>query len=172
MTEGAGSPAETNLRAGDIANMGFARAADVPVVLVGDLDRGHVIASLVGGMDEAHGSWGQMGTEIACKSWLSGGRLVVNKATWFAHMFRTRADFSFPYAMSGNQVDQARKYSMELWLNDGWEGQVYSLAWLINKFKPLPGWHEPVGRDRLAHIRNSERAFYATHPRRDKVLPI
>ncbi|MBU1375666.1 MAG: cobyric acid synthase [Alphaproteobacteria bacterium] len=56
MVEGAGSPAETNLRANDIANMGFAHAADVPVVLVGDIDRGHVIASLVGAhvvLDEA-----------------------------------------------------------------------------------------------------------------------
>jgi len=48
LVEGAGSPAETNLRANDIANMGFAHAADVPVVLVGDIDRGHVIAALVG----------------------------------------------------------------------------------------------------------------------------
>ena len=48
IVEGAGSPAEVNLRAGDIANMGFARAADVPVVLVGDIDRGGVIAALAG----------------------------------------------------------------------------------------------------------------------------
>jgi adenosylcobyric acid synthase len=48
IVEGAGSPAETNLRAHDIANMGFAHAANVPVVLVGDIDRGHVIAALVG----------------------------------------------------------------------------------------------------------------------------
>lgn len=48
VVEGAGSPAEINLRSGDIANMGFARAAGVPVVLVGDIDRGGVIASIVG----------------------------------------------------------------------------------------------------------------------------
>ena len=48
LVEGAGSPAEVNLRAGDIANMGFASAAGVPVVLVGDIDRGGVIAQMVG----------------------------------------------------------------------------------------------------------------------------
>lgn len=59
VVEGAGSPAEVNLRANDIANMGFAQAAGVPVVLVGDIDRGGVIAQMVGtqavldGSDEA-----------------------------------------------------------------------------------------------------------------------
>ena len=48
LVEGAGSASEVNLRQGDIANMGFARAADVPVIVVGDIDRGGVIASLVG----------------------------------------------------------------------------------------------------------------------------
>ena len=48
LVEGAGSPAEINLRDGDIANMGFAKAAGVPVVVVGDIDRGGVIAALAG----------------------------------------------------------------------------------------------------------------------------
>ena len=48
LVEGAGSASEVNLRAGDIANMGFAEAAGLPVILVGDIDRGGVIASLVG----------------------------------------------------------------------------------------------------------------------------
>ena len=48
IVEGAGSPAEINLRVGDIANMGFAEAANVPVILCGDIDRGGVIAQVVG----------------------------------------------------------------------------------------------------------------------------
>ena len=48
LVEGAGSPAEINLRTGDIANMGFAEAAEVPVVLIGDIERGGVIAQLTG----------------------------------------------------------------------------------------------------------------------------
>jgi adenosylcobyric acid synthase len=51
LVEGAGSASEVNLRANDIANMGFARAADAPVILIGDIDRGGVIASLCGTAD-------------------------------------------------------------------------------------------------------------------------
>ena len=100
------------------------------------------------GMDEGHGSWGQYGTEIACKSWLSGGKLVTSKRTWYAHMFRTgnfRGAFthgSFPYPLSGNAQERARKYSQDLWLNDKWSKAKYPVSWLVDRFKPVPDWHE------------------------------
>lgn len=91
------------------------------------------------GLDEKHGSWGQFGTEIACKSWLSGGRHVVNTRTWFAHMFRTQKGFKFPYSLSAKQVNKARRYSQDLWKNNKWHLQKRPLQWLIDKFNP-PGW--------------------------------
>lgn len=96
----------------------------------------------LGGMDENHGSWGQFGTEIACKSWLSGGRHVVNKKTWFAHMFRTSKRFGFPYPISGKQVKKARKHSQKLWLGNSWPKAKHDLQWLIDKFAPVPDWDD------------------------------
>jgi glycosyltransferase involved in cell wall biosynthesis len=91
------------------------------------------------GMDEGHGSWGQMGVELACKSWLSGGRQVVNKRAWFAHLFRTQEGFGFPYPNPG--ITQARQYSKYLWIDGNWPKAKYPLSWLINKFAPVPDWN-------------------------------
>jgi len=98
----------------------------------------------LGGMDEESGSWGQFGTEIACKSHLSGGRHVVNKKTWFAHMFRTSSakGFGFPYKISGRQVAKARERSKYLWLGNNWDKAVHDLDWLIAKFSPVPDWDD------------------------------
>ena len=99
----------------------------------------------LGGVDEGHGSWGQMGVEIACKSWLSGGRQVVNKKTWFAHMFRTQGgDFKFPYPLRESEVEKAREYSRKLWKGDSWPKAIHPLWWMIEKFSPLPGWEEEL----------------------------
>jgi glycosyltransferase involved in cell wall biosynthesis len=103
----------------------------------------------LGGLDEKHGSWGQFGTEIACKTWLSGGKLITSKKTWFGHMFRT-GNFkgfgwrgsSFPYESTEEAQEKARIYSRDLWLNDKWDKAIHPLSWLVDRFKPVPGWHE------------------------------
>ena len=101
----------------------------------------------LGGMDEEHGSWGQFGVEVACKAWLSGGRHVVNKKTWFAHMFRTQGgDFGFPYPLSGRQVDRARKHSRSLWVDNKWPLAKHDLNWLLERFRPVPDWHDVPSR--------------------------
>lgn len=93
-----------------------------------------------GGCDTSHGGWGQQGIEVACKAWLSGGRLVVNKRTWFAHWFRG-SDGGFPYPISGREVANARKYSKDLWLNDKWDKAIRPFQFMLDKFNP-PGWDE------------------------------
>ena len=95
----------------------------------------------LGCLDEAHGFWGQFGTEIACKSWLSGGRQVVNKRTWYSHFFRV-GQLKFPYPLSGNAQERARIYSRDLWLNDKWPSAKRPLSWLIDHFKPVPTWND------------------------------
>lgn len=116
----------------------------------------------LGGLDEGHGSWGQFGTEVSCKSWLSGGRQVVNKRTWFSHLFRTQGgDFTFPYPQSGTAQDYARTYSQALWRGNRWPGQVRPLSWLIDRFAPVPVWHEPAGAPALAAIQDAGRTFVA-----------
>ena len=90
--------------------------------------------------DENHGSWGQMGTEIGCKTHLSGGRLLTNRNTWYAHLFRTQPGFGFPYPMSGSAQQTARDYSQWLWNGNNWAGQVYPLSAMLEKYWPIPGW--------------------------------
>lgn len=119
----------------------------------------------LGGLDEAAGSWGNFGTEIACKSWLSGGRHIVNRRTSFSHLFRTQGgDFGFPYPNPGSAIDRARKYSQDMWFNNKWSGQVYPLSWLVDKFSPVPGWSDPVGAKALKRITDQGLVFVNARP--------
>lgn len=93
--------------------------------------------------DENFGSWGSQGIEVAVKTWLSGGRVMVNKKTWYAHMFRTQGgDFSFPYPISGRQQQRAKEYARDLFFNNKWPQQKRPLSWLVEKFWPVKGWTE------------------------------
>jgi glycosyltransferase involved in cell wall biosynthesis len=97
--------------------------------------------------DESWGSWGQQGSEVALKTWLSGGRVICNMDTWYAHLFRTQHGFSFPYPQSGNGQHKAREISQDLFLNDKWDKAVRPLSWLLEKFwEPLQEVRDPEAR--------------------------
>ena len=92
--------------------------------------------------DESFGSWGSQGIEVAVKTWLSGGKVICNHKTWYAHMFRTKSQngFGFPYPQSGKQVDSAKKMARDLFFNNKWDKAIRPLSWLVEKFMPVPGW--------------------------------
>jgi glycosyltransferase involved in cell wall biosynthesis len=107
--------------------------------------------------DEKFGSWGNQGVEIAIKSWLSGGRLVVNRRTWFAHFFRV-GGIGFPYP-DGGRKERAVARSKELWFNNSWPKQVRPLSWLIDHFAPTKDWSTP-GNAVMAQVQEAGKEFY------------
>lgn len=90
--------------------------------------------------DEAMGNWGNQGIEVACKSWLSGSRVLVNHRTWYAHMFRTRAGFAFPWPVSGKDQHRVKKRVKDFLWSGKWSKQVHPVSWLVEKFWPVAGW--------------------------------
>ncbi len=113
----------------------------------------------LGMCDESIGSWGSQGIEVACKTWLSGGKVIVNHRTWYAHMFRTQgADFGFPYPLSGTETEQARQRVRELFFEGKWDKP---LSWLVKKFWPVPGWTQ----DDLEKLTPSKAIIYYTDNR-------
>jgi len=94
---------------------------------------------------EEFNSWGQQGVEVACKTWLSGGRVIGNRRTWYAHMFRTQGgDFGFPYHQEQSKVNENREYSRELFQRDNWPLAKRKFKWLLDKFNP-PDWEITKG---------------------------
>jgi hypothetical protein len=92
---------------------------------------------------ENFGSWGNEGIEIACRTWLFGGRVLVNHKTWYAHMFRTQGgDFGFPYHQGGKHVHRTKRRVWEYFLNKENPKQIYPVSWLVEKFWPVKGWDE------------------------------
>ncbi|MFF0310680.1 cobyric acid synthase [Streptosporangium sp. NPDC004379] len=126
--EGAGSPAEINLREGDIANMGLARAAGLPVVVVGDIDRGGVFAALYGTVALL---------EPADQALIAG--FVVNK-------FRGARELLEPALGMIRELTGREVYGVLPWLEGAWLDAEDSLA-LDNR--PAVGTRPPYGRQTL-----------------------
>ena len=92
---------------------------------------------------ERFGSWGNEGIEIACREWLTGGKVLVNHDTWYGHLFRTQGgDFNFPYKQAQNKVRETKKAVWDAIRNMEIPGQILPVDWLIERFAPVPGWTE------------------------------
>lgn len=102
--------------------------------------------------DEELGNWGNQGIELACKTWLSGGKVLVNHRTWYAHMFRTQGgDFGFPYHNGGRTVDKTKKNVWNLFKEFKFHKQIHPVSWLIEKFWPIPDWTEEKLKELKEH---------------------
>lgn len=91
--------------------------------------------------EESWGSWGSQGIEVACKTWLSGGRVLCNHDTWYAHLFRTQGgDFGWPFPMHQSDIDTTKAKAREYFFEGKWDKQTKPLGWLLEKFWPVPDW--------------------------------
>lgn len=86
----------------------------------------------LGGLhEEGYGTFIQEPVEVCLKTWLGGGKVMVNKNTWYAHRHR-----KFPRTYQGNrkEIEAGNKYSMEYWLSNRWEKRVHDIEWLLRRF--------------------------------------
>ena len=87
--------------------------------------------------EENYGTFSNEFQEIGLKCWLSGGRVLVNKKTWYAHLHKTEGR---GYALGAGQIEKGAVYTTRWLGNTAWHKQTLPIAWLIEKFWPIPGW--------------------------------
>ena len=92
--------------------------------------------------EENYGAFWNEAQEIGLKAWLSGGRVVTNKKTWYAHLHKGKKH-GRGYRMDGSWLTKGATFTKN-WLTFGkaWHKQTLPIEWLIEKFKPVPTWHD------------------------------
>lgn len=78
--------------------------------------------------------------ELANKTWLSGGKCMVNKATWYAHLHKGSRGRG--YLLNTKHMKRQRAFHIDYWFNNKWPQAIRSIEWLIERFWPIPGWPE------------------------------
>lgn len=92
-----------------------------------------------------YGNIAQEAQEISNKTWLGGGRLVVNKKTWYAHLHKGR-HYGRMYKLNDNEEVIAHNKAASFWMNNKWTERIHDIDWLIGKFWPIPTW-EPSWKE-------------------------
>ena len=88
--------------------------------------------------------------EIGLKTWLGGGKTMVNKKTWYAHLWKGqpyrqafREALGFEYTRVGaKELKTGNAFSVDYWMHNQWQARKHDLAWLIERFWPVPSWPE------------------------------
>lgn len=100
----------------------------------------HFDTCLGGALEEAgYGSFVQEFQEIGLKTWLSGGRVLVNKKTWYAHLHKGK-QYGRGYFIDKREMIRGAHFSADFWMNNRWKNRRYSIEWLVEKFWPVPTW--------------------------------
>lgn len=94
----------------------------------------------LGGMDGTHyGQFVREAQEIGLKTWLSGGAVFINKNTWYAHLHKGKIH-KRGYFLNSRSMQIGFDYCDDFWFNNRWDGAQHDLAWLIERFMPVPDW--------------------------------
>ena len=90
----------------------------------------------LGGLhEEGYGTFAVEQQEIGLKTWLGGGRVVINKNCWYAHIWRKLSQRPYP---PDDESNSGREYSARYWWENKWKDRVHDFDWLVEKFWPLP----------------------------------
>lgn len=114
--------------------------------------------------DENYGKFNHEAQEIHFRAQLSGGRLMVNKKTFYAHLHKGKKGKGYGFSREQYQQherdkEKARRYCLNYWLNNRWEGRIHDFKWLIDKFNP-PGWP----KDWEMRIHEDAKNDWSRHP--------
>jgi hypothetical protein len=104
------------------------------------VDRNHFLNKMGGFMNVDPFGHAQEPPYLGLKSWLSpwGGKLMVNKKTWYAHMHQDAT--SRGYIMSRDQTSLSYKIAVDYWMGNKWEERIHDFDWFVKKFLPMPTW--------------------------------
>lgn len=101
----------------------------------------------IGPLDDVnYGTFAQEFQEVGMKVWLGGGRVVINKKLYYAHLHKGK-QYGTGYGFSNKEWEawaaqnkRAHDYTIHFWMNDLWEKRIRNFEWLIEKFWPVPSW--------------------------------
>lgn len=99
---------------------------------------------------EGYGGFILDSEEMSNKCWLSGGRVLTQKGTWYAHLHKG-AQYGRGYFINKWELRRGRKYHIDYWMHDRWPKAVHRFEWLVERFWPVPGWPEDWRDPRYEH---------------------